>query len=99
MVARAGPGPLTEIEPDLQEDPIDKWRTNGVLPVWSGFLGFLVLAAVCCLKNWDDTGVKLFCRKTLCMECMTATTPMMKAKVSYLVYYLVYRINYMYAFL
>uniref|UniRef100_A0A453GEU5 Uncharacterized protein n=1 Tax=Aegilops tauschii subsp. strangulata TaxID=200361 RepID=A0A453GEU5_AEGTS len=32
VVARAGPGPLTEIEPDLQEDPIDKWRTNGVLP-------------------------------------------------------------------
>lgn len=46
VVARAGPGPLTEIEPDLQEDPIDKWRTNGVLPVWSDFLGFLVLAAV-----------------------------------------------------
>lgn len=33
VVARAGPGPLTEIEPDLQEDPIDKWRTNGVSPV------------------------------------------------------------------
>lgn len=32
VVARAGPGPLTEIEPDLQEDPIDKWRTNGVSP-------------------------------------------------------------------
>uniref|UniRef100_A0A0D9YJJ3 Aminopeptidase n=1 Tax=Oryza glumipatula TaxID=40148 RepID=A0A0D9YJJ3_9ORYZ len=28
----AGPGPLTEIEPDLNEDPIDKWRTNGVSP-------------------------------------------------------------------
>uniref|UniRef100_A0A6V7QS82 Photosynthetic NDH subunit of subcomplex B 5, chloroplastic n=1 Tax=Ananas comosus var. bracteatus TaxID=296719 RepID=A0A6V7QS82_ANACO len=26
---RAG---LTEIEPDLQEDPIDRWRTNGVSP-------------------------------------------------------------------
>lgn len=24
---------LTEIEPDLQEDPIDRWRTNGVEPV------------------------------------------------------------------
>ncbi|KAF3339147.1 Photosynthetic NDH subunit of subcomplex B 5 [Carex littledalei] len=23
---------LTEIEPDLQEDPIDRWRTNGVEP-------------------------------------------------------------------
>lgn len=33
VVARAGPGPLTEIEPDLNEDPIDKWRTNGVSPV------------------------------------------------------------------
>lgn len=33
VVARAGPGPLTEIEPDLQEDPVDKWRTNGVSPV------------------------------------------------------------------
>ncbi|KAG8054078.1 hypothetical protein GUJ93_ZPchr0001g32966 [Zizania palustris] len=32
VVTRAGPGPLTEIEPDLQEDPIDKWRTNGVSP-------------------------------------------------------------------
>ncbi|KAF0925476.1 hypothetical protein E2562_016673 [Oryza meyeriana var. granulata] len=32
VVARAGPGPLTEIEPDLREDPIDKWRTNGVSP-------------------------------------------------------------------
>ncbi|GJN16857.1 hypothetical protein PR202_gb03881 [Eleusine coracana subsp. coracana] len=32
VVARAGPGPLTEIEPDLHEDPIDRWRTNGVSP-------------------------------------------------------------------
>ncbi|XP_006645279.1 photosynthetic NDH subunit of subcomplex B 5, chloroplastic [Oryza brachyantha] len=32
VVAMAGPGPLTEIEPDLREDPIDKWRTNGVSP-------------------------------------------------------------------
>lgn len=46
VAVRAGPGPLTEIEPDLREDPIDKWRTNGVSPVWSSFLGFLVLAAL-----------------------------------------------------
>jgi hypothetical protein len=24
---------LNEIEPDLQEDPVDRWRTNGVDPV------------------------------------------------------------------
>lgn len=24
---------LTEIEPDLNEDPVDRWRTNGVHPV------------------------------------------------------------------
>jgi hypothetical protein len=33
VVARAGPGPLTEIEPDLHEDAIDRWRTSGVSPV------------------------------------------------------------------
>ncbi|KAL6616651.1 hypothetical protein ACP70R_038921 [Stipagrostis hirtigluma subsp. patula] len=32
VVARAGPGPLTEIEPDLQEDAIDRWRTGGINP-------------------------------------------------------------------
>lgn len=32
VVARAGPGPLTEIEPDLREDPVDRWRTSGVSP-------------------------------------------------------------------
>lgn len=42
VVARAGPGPLTEIEPDLHEDPIDRWRTNGVSPVRSLSLSLLV---------------------------------------------------------
>ncbi|KAL6840446.1 hypothetical protein ACP4OV_030256 [Aristida adscensionis] len=32
VVARAGPGPLSEIEPDLREDPVDRWRTNGISP-------------------------------------------------------------------
>lgn len=42
VVARAGPGPLTEIEPDLHEDPIDRWRTNGISPVRSLSLSSLV---------------------------------------------------------
>ncbi|URD76600.1 hypothetical protein MUK42_25523 [Musa troglodytarum] len=33
--SRAG---LTEIEPDLEEDPHDRWRTNGVSEVSSVFL-------------------------------------------------------------
>jgi hypothetical protein len=96
VVARAGPGPLTEIEPDLQEDPVDKWRTNGVSPVcrspprslWDTFIfllqehliWFLVLVAVLS-EEIDNTGMESFFRMTLCMECMTATTPLMKAKV------------------
>ncbi|CAO2181845.1 unnamed protein product [Urochloa humidicola] len=32
VVARAGPGALTEIEPDLNEDPIDRWATPGISP-------------------------------------------------------------------
>jgi len=33
VVVRAGPGPLSEIEPDLEEDAIDVYRTNGIAPV------------------------------------------------------------------
>jgi hypothetical protein len=33
VVVRAGPGPLSEIEPDLEEDAIDVYRTNGISPV------------------------------------------------------------------
>jgi hypothetical protein len=63
VVARAGPGPLTEIEPDLQEDPIDRWRTNGVSPVcrWPRLLwdmcdfpfaeAFDLVSCWCCLKK------------------------------------------------
>ncbi|XP_066315720.1 photosynthetic NDH subunit of subcomplex B 5, chloroplastic-like [Miscanthus floridulus] len=32
VVVRAGPGPLSEIEPDLEEDAIDVYRTNGIAP-------------------------------------------------------------------
>lgn len=32
VVAKAGPGGLSEIEPDLNEDPIDRWRTPGISP-------------------------------------------------------------------
>jgi hypothetical protein len=38
VVVRAGPGPLSEIEPDLEEDAIDVYRTNGISPVRPSFL-------------------------------------------------------------
>jgi hypothetical protein len=43
VVVRAGPGPLSEIEPDLEEDAIDVYRTNGIAPVRPPLLLFLLL--------------------------------------------------------
>jgi len=48
VVAKAGPGALSEIEPDLNEDPIDRWRTPGISPVrsFSRFISFRILTAI-----------------------------------------------------
>ena len=43
VVAKAGPGALSEIEPDLNEDPIDRWRTPGISPVRSFSLNSFAL--------------------------------------------------------
>jgi len=43
VVAKAGPGGLSEIEPDLNEDPIDRWRTPGISPVRSFSLNSFAL--------------------------------------------------------
>lgn len=45
VVVKAGPGGLSEIEPDLNEDPVDRWATPGISPVrsFSQFTRFWIL--------------------------------------------------------
>jgi hypothetical protein len=60
VVARAGPGPLTEIEPDLREDPIDVYATPGISPVRPSSLLSIPLALkkeIDCLCSSDNTWV------------------------------------------